>query len=232
MVFLDRPMSRDPHDQLLLQIRGAIAEYERSLITERMRRARLRKLRAGTLLPWTQRRYGYRLDPDRPRDPAGVRLDEAEAAVVRDLFARCAGEDTTIIGLVQHLDRLGIASPRGRRSWSASALRGLLTNPVYLGQVYANRLRTRPAERRRSALLPQGRGDGGKRLADQPNGSRSPPSQPSSPWNSSTALGTDWPIISAWHGGTTECTNTFCAGWSAAAVAAGALSHCLMTGRV
>ena len=29
--FLDRPMSQDPHDQLLLQIRGAVAEYERSL---------------------------------------------------------------------------------------------------------------------------------------------------------------------------------------------------------
>ncbi len=33
--FLDRPMSQDPHDQLLLQIRGAVAEYERTLITER-----------------------------------------------------------------------------------------------------------------------------------------------------------------------------------------------------
>jgi site-specific DNA recombinase len=166
VVFLDRPMSRDPHDQLLLQIRGAVAEYERTLIAERMRRGRLRKLRAGTLLPWTQPPYGYRLDPDRPRDPAGVRLDEVEAAVVRDLFARFADEGVTIIGLMQYLDRLGIASPRGRRCWSASALRGLLSNPAYLGQVYANRLRTRPAERRRSALLPQGRGDGGKRLAD------------------------------------------------------------------
>ena len=86
--FLDRPMSRDPHDQLLLQIRGAVAEYERTLITERMRRGRLRKLRAGTLLPWTRPPYGYRVDPERPRDPAGVRLDEAEAAIVRDLFAR------------------------------------------------------------------------------------------------------------------------------------------------
>ena len=26
--FLDRPMSDDPHDQLVLQIRGAVAEYE------------------------------------------------------------------------------------------------------------------------------------------------------------------------------------------------------------
>jgi site-specific DNA recombinase len=51
--FLDRPMSDDPHDHLLLQIRGAVAEYERTLIAERMRRGRLAKLRAGTLLPWT-----------------------------------------------------------------------------------------------------------------------------------------------------------------------------------
>lgn len=52
--FLDRPMSEDPHDQLLLQIRGAVAEYERSLITDRMRRGRLAKYQAGTLLPWTR----------------------------------------------------------------------------------------------------------------------------------------------------------------------------------
>src|SRR6266851_4827098 len=44
--FLDRPMSNDPHDQLLLQIRGAVAEYERTLIAERMRRGRLAKMRA------------------------------------------------------------------------------------------------------------------------------------------------------------------------------------------
>ena len=56
--FLDRPMGQDPHDQLLLQIRGAVAEYERTLITERMRRGRLRKLRAGTLLPWARPPYG------------------------------------------------------------------------------------------------------------------------------------------------------------------------------
>ena len=58
--FLDRPMSDDPHDHLLLQIRGAVAEYERILIAERMRRGRLAKLRAGTLLPWTYAPYGYR----------------------------------------------------------------------------------------------------------------------------------------------------------------------------
>lgn len=51
--FLDRPMSQDPHDQLL-QIRGAVAEYERTLIAERRRRGRLAKLRAGLILPSTR----------------------------------------------------------------------------------------------------------------------------------------------------------------------------------
>src|SRR2546430_785517 len=45
--FLDRPMSADPHDQLLLQIRGAVAEDERTLIAERARRRRSARPRAG-----------------------------------------------------------------------------------------------------------------------------------------------------------------------------------------
>jgi site-specific DNA recombinase len=162
VVFLDRPMSRDPHDQLLLQIRGAVAEYERALIAERMRRGRRRKLRAGTLLPWTRPPYGYRLDPERPRDPAGVRLDEAEAAVVRDLFAWFADQGQPLYALQRRLERIGIASPRGHRSWSSSALHGVLTNPTYLGQVFAQRVRTHPAQRRHSALLPVGRSGSGQ----------------------------------------------------------------------
>src|SRR5712691_884609 len=70
--FLERPMSDDPHDQLLLQIRGAVAEYERTLIAERMRRGRHAKLRSGQLLPWTRAPYGSLLDPDRPRDASRV----------------------------------------------------------------------------------------------------------------------------------------------------------------
>jgi site-specific DNA recombinase len=42
-------MSQDPHDQLWLQIRGAVAEYERTLSAERMRRGRHMRFRAGLL---------------------------------------------------------------------------------------------------------------------------------------------------------------------------------------
>src|SRR6201993_3083899 len=79
--FLDRPVSAHPHDQLLLQIRGAVAEYERTLIAERMRRGRQAKLRAGTLLPWTTAPFGYRLDPQRPRRADAGRLEAGEAAL-------------------------------------------------------------------------------------------------------------------------------------------------------
>jgi site-specific DNA recombinase len=164
--FLDRPMSQDPHDQLLLQIRGAVAEYERTLITERMRRGRLRKLRAGILLPWTRPPYGYRVDPERPRDPAGVRLDEAEAAVVRDLFAWFADEGASVCELARRLHRLGIASPFGLKSWHFSTVRNVLNNPVYFGQVFGNRLRAHPVQRRRSALRPAGRTGDSRRVAD------------------------------------------------------------------
>jgi site-specific DNA recombinase len=84
---LERPMSQDPQAHLLLQIRSAVAEYERTLITERMRRGRLTKRRAGMLLPGTRAPYGLRLHPAHPRDPVGVTLDPGSAAVVAERFA-------------------------------------------------------------------------------------------------------------------------------------------------
>jgi site-specific DNA recombinase len=87
VALLDRPRSPDPHARLLLQVRGAVAEYERTLITDRMRRGRLARRRAGTLLPWTRPPVGDRLDPARPRAPAAVRVGPTEAALVTQLVA-------------------------------------------------------------------------------------------------------------------------------------------------
>ncbi len=112
--FLDRPMSQDPHDRLLLQIRGAVAEYERTLIAERMRRGRLTKYRAGVLLPWTKPPYGYRLGPDWPHDPTGVRVEEVEAAMVREIFAWYEHEHSSLQGLAKHLQTQGIPTPSGK----------------------------------------------------------------------------------------------------------------------
>ncbi len=154
--FVERPMSSEPDDQLLLQIRGAVAEYERTLIKERMRRGKLTKLKAGMLLPWTLEPYGYRSDPDRPRDPDGLRLDEEKAAVVAEIFAMYLEDGGSLSGVSKMLLARGISSPKGRPVWRVSSLRGILTNPVYTGKVYAGRVRKRPPRKRHSALLPIG----------------------------------------------------------------------------
>ncbi len=155
--FTDRPLSDDPQDQLLLQIRGAVAEYERTLIAERTRRGRLYRLRSGQMLPWTRPPYGYRPDPDRPRDPAGVRTDPAEAALVAELFRWYADEGRSFTAAVQRLHDLGVRSPSGREYWGMATLRGILSNPTYTGTIYVNRTRVRAARVRRSATHPMGR---------------------------------------------------------------------------
>jgi site-specific DNA recombinase len=157
--FLDRPMSSDPHDQLLLQIRGAVAEYERTLIAERMRRGRQAKLRAGTLLPWTRPPFGYRVDPDRPRDPAAVRAEPGEAVLVAQLFDWYLEPQATVYELARRLTDLGVVTPTGKPRWNAASVRGILRNPAYTGRALTNRTRVVPARRRKSALLPVGPGE-------------------------------------------------------------------------
>jgi len=158
VVFIDRPPSRDPHEQLVTQIRGAVAEYERTLIADRMRRGRLAKLRAGQLLPWTSHvPYGYRVDPERPRDPALVTIDPYAASIVQELFATYADGGATLHSLAEALTRRGVPTPTGLRLWSPATLHGILTNPAYLGQAVAQRYQTRTPQQRHSPLLPSGR---------------------------------------------------------------------------
>jgi site-specific DNA recombinase len=155
--FLDQPVGDTPHDHLLLQIRGAVAEYERALIGDRMRRGRLARYRAGLLLPWVQPVYGYMLDPEHPRDPAGVRVSEAQAAVVRQLFAWYLEEGAALSSIVNKLFAHGVASLTGRPRWRHTTVRFLLRNPAYTGTLYACRARTRRSLVRRSALQPIGK---------------------------------------------------------------------------
>lgn len=85
--FVDRPMDANPHDHRLFQLRGAVAEYERTLIAERRRRGRQAKRRRGQLLPWTRAPYGYLRAPARPRAPSRVRLAPGQAAMVEQMLA-------------------------------------------------------------------------------------------------------------------------------------------------
>ena len=136
--FIERPISDDPHDQLLLQIRGAIAEYERAVLAERFRRGELQKARAGE---WVggQGSYGYRYVPRRDGVPGHLEINEDEAAVVRMLYRWPIDERMTVRRIIKRL-AAGPWRPRnGKRIWSNSVVHRILSDAVYAGTGYANR---------------------------------------------------------------------------------------------
>jgi site-specific DNA recombinase len=91
VVFLHHPISDDPNDQLLLQIQGAIAEYERAVLAERFRRGKLQRAREGQIIG-AKAPYGYRYEPRRDGRPGCLVIDEAEAVMVRQLCSWVADE--------------------------------------------------------------------------------------------------------------------------------------------
>jgi site-specific DNA recombinase len=115
-------------------------------------------LRAGTLLPWTTPPFGYRLDPERPRDAAGVRVEPDTAVLVAQRFDWYLEPQATVYRLAKRLTDLHVATPTGKPRWNAASVRGILRNPAYAGRAQTNRTRVVPARRRKSALLPVGPG--------------------------------------------------------------------------
>lgn len=156
--FLDQPIGQTPHEQLLVQIRSAVAEYERSVIVERLRRGRHYKYQQGTLLPWTTPApFGYRVDPDHPRSPAGVTCDLVTAPIIHELFLTYLEPHQSLASLAKWLTDRHIPTATGQRIWRAASIRAILRNPVYKGEVYAGREQSRDIRRRRSPLTNVGK---------------------------------------------------------------------------
>src|SRR4051794_12853668 len=103
VVFLQHPISDDPNDQLLLQIQGAIAEYERAVLGERFRRGKLQRARNGHYLAG-RAPYGYRYVPRQDAVPGHLVVDEPEAELVRMLYGWLVDEQTTIRQILKRLN--------------------------------------------------------------------------------------------------------------------------------
>jgi site-specific DNA recombinase len=148
VVFLHHPISDDPNDQLLLQIQGAIAEYERAVLAERFRRGKLQKARDGHFLGG-RAPYGYRYVPRREGVPGHLVIDETEADLVRMLYSWLIDERMTIRQILKRLN-FGPWFPRsGHRPWSPSTVHHILADPVSAGTAYANRYEHVPAKKPR-----------------------------------------------------------------------------------
>jgi site-specific DNA recombinase len=154
VAFLQRPITDDPHDQLLLQIQGAIAEYERAVLGERFRRGKLHKARAGQWLG-TKAPYGYRYVPKREGVPGHLVVDEDEAAFVRLLYGWLIDEQMTVRQILKRLNA-GPWIPRsGHQPWSNAVVHHILSDPIYTGTAYVNRYRFVPPAKPRRPESPR-----------------------------------------------------------------------------
>ena len=146
VVLLQHPISDDSNDQLLLQIQGAIAEYERAVLGERFRRGKLQKAHDGHY-QGGRPPYGYRYMPRHDAVPGHLVVDEGEAELVRTLYGWLADEGMTLRQILKRLN-FGPYFPRsGRRPWSPSVVHHILADPVYAGTAYANRYRFVPPKK-------------------------------------------------------------------------------------
>jgi site-specific DNA recombinase len=154
LVFVNRPLGTTPEDELLLQVQGVIAEYERAKILERTRRGRLHAARAGCISVLSHAPYGYRyVDKHAGGGAAAYEVIEEEARVVRQVFDWVGGEGCSLREVARRLEKMGIRTATGLSRWNPATLGGMVKNSAYRGQ--AGFGKSRLVERRR---LRPGRG--------------------------------------------------------------------------
>jgi site-specific DNA recombinase len=141
VLFLNQPpLGHSPQAKLLLDIQGAFAEYERVLISERMRRGRLYHLRQGQAPPYPAP-YGYVYQPANGAQPARWVIHPQQAEVVEQAFVWYTEAQLTVHQLAHRLNERQFAAPAGA-VWYASTVGRLLRQPAYKGTAYYNRSQT------------------------------------------------------------------------------------------
>ncbi|MFD0620358.1 recombinase family protein [Paenibacillus sp. GCM10027629] len=119
-----------PSGRLTLQVLGAVAEFERERIRERVFENMYHAATTGKWL--TQSPYGYDL-----LDKSLV-INEKEADIVRRVYDLYLNEGLGFYSIAKRLNEEGIPS-RQRKEWSIRAIKLMLTNPAYKGTLVWNR---------------------------------------------------------------------------------------------
>jgi site-specific DNA recombinase len=160
LVFLDHAHDPTPEGNLLLQVQGVIAEYERAKIQERNRRGMLHAARSGSVSVFGRAPFGYRyIDRRAGGGTARLEIADDQAEVVRQIFTWVAVEGCSLSEIGRRLEIQGVASPSGRARWPISTLGSMLANPTYAGTAMYGRTRVGPRreELRRPRRLKAGR---------------------------------------------------------------------------
>jgi site-specific DNA recombinase len=124
-----------PEANLLLQMQGMIAEYEREKILERTRRGRRYAAASGSVSVFSGAPYGYRYVSK--RDGAGQarwEIEPREAEVVRLIFELSATQELPLGAICDELHTRGIPTQSGKEYWDSSTVRGILIRSAYCGR--------------------------------------------------------------------------------------------------
>src|SRR5712691_2114929 len=145
VVFLNRELGRSPEDDLLLQVQGMMAEYERAKIIERHRRGKLHAARAGKVNVLGGAPYGYRsIDKHAGGGPARYEVHPEEARVVCQVFDWVGRDRVTIGEVCRRLTQASERTRTGRTVWERSVVGGILHNPAYQGTAAFGKTRQGP----------------------------------------------------------------------------------------
>lgn len=126
--FLDFDWKNTTDGRLFYSIRGAIAEYEREKIRDRMVRGKDQKARQGGI-PIGFYNFGYNYSPDSGK----VTVNDIEAPVVKNIFNWFVYEDIGMNGVARRLNEMGIHTKKGKGKWHRNVIRQILRNSVYMG---------------------------------------------------------------------------------------------------
>jgi site-specific DNA recombinase len=160
LIFLNRPLGGSPEDDLLLQVQGMVAEYERAKILERSRRGKRHAAQQGSINVLSGAPYGYRyVSKWAGSGVARYEIVLEEARAVRQMFTWVGQERCPLAEVCRRLRRQGIPSPKGKNSWDRTTVWGILKNSAYLGTARYGKTRIGP---RRSRPRPQ------RNAAEQP----------------------------------------------------------------
>ena len=118
-----------PVGRMLLQLLGIFAEFERSLLIDRIEAGFERKAARGE---WLGGRppYGFALDSaEKTLVP-----DPAESAIVQTVFAKFADEHLGSTAITRWLNQTG-SRTRRNKPWTHQMILRMLHNPVYIGKI-------------------------------------------------------------------------------------------------
>ena len=134
ITFLNRSIGVSPEEDLLLQMQGMFAEYERAKIMERSRRGKRHAATRGSVNVLSGAPYGYRYISKRDgQGQASYEINGEQAAIVKQIF-EWVGRDRVSIGEVsRRLQAQRVASATGKSWWDRTSVWAILKNPAYTG---------------------------------------------------------------------------------------------------